>query len=352
MARPSPFRLARRSTYWMEQGMRVAFYALYERAMARIARRYPVAPDGKERPKGPFPSRQEMYADIRDLFDRDFRNMEAGLYPMRRGPYRNLKELLSTGQRFLEDVPKVAKRRAQGQHQEVGRERRALPRYYQQNFHFQTDGWLSEDSARIYDFQVDVLFKGTTAVMRRLALAQMAKAISGTNRRCLAYVDVACGTGGLLNPALSAFPGLRGTGIDLSLDYLQVARERSQTSRASYLCANAENLPFADDSVDLVSCVYLFHELPPKARRQVAREIARILKPGGTFIFMDSLLKGDRPSYDGSLEAFPVLFHEPYFSSYVNEDLEALFAEVGLHLEKTDLAFVSRINRFRMFAET
>ena len=50
-----------------------------------------------------------------------------------------------------------------------------LPRYYQQNFHFQTDGYLSDHSARLYDFQVESLFAGTADVMRRRAYVPIAK---------------------------------------------------------------------------------------------------------------------------------------------------------------------------------
>ena len=39
-----------------------------------------------------------------------------------------------------------------------------------QDFHFQTGGYLSEDSARIYDIQVETLFMGAAAPMRRTAL--------------------------------------------------------------------------------------------------------------------------------------------------------------------------------------
>ena len=35
------------------------------------------------------------------------------------------------------------------------------PEYYLQNFHYQTDGWLSAKSARLYDYQVESLFLGT-----------------------------------------------------------------------------------------------------------------------------------------------------------------------------------------------
>ena len=44
------------------------------------------------------------------------------------------------------------------------------PAYYLQNFHYQTDGWLSKDSARLYDFQVETLFLGSADTRRRQAL--------------------------------------------------------------------------------------------------------------------------------------------------------------------------------------
>jgi ubiquinone/menaquinone biosynthesis C-methylase UbiE len=43
----------------------------------------------------------------------------------------------------------------------------------------------------------------------------------------------------------------------------------------------------------------VFHELPPKVRRIVFRECARVVKPGGRFALVDSLQHGDQPDYDG-----------------------------------------------------
>jgi hypothetical protein len=47
------------------------------------------------------------------------------------------------------------------------------------------------------------------------------------------------------------------------------------------------------------------------------------------------------------LEYFPVGFHEPYFSSYLGEDFVALFGDAGLQLEQTELAFLTKVMRFR-----
>ncbi len=78
-------------------------------------------------------------------------------------------------------------------------------------------------------------------------------------------------------------------------------------------------------------------------RRGVAGEISRVLKPGGTLVFVDSLQMGDRPGWDGLLEAFPVRFHEPYFRGYALDDLDGLFNAAGLGAEAQSLAFLSKV---------
>ncbi|MBN9669231.1 class I SAM-dependent methyltransferase [Roseibium aggregatum] len=342
----------RKTRYALHQGSRVALYTLHSEAMRRMNRRLqkelPETP--KVTPEGPVPSQRRMLADIVKLFADDLQAVEAGLYPLPSDGTMSPRQLLATSRAFFKDVPEVARRRATGAHQEVNDTAEtfavALPRYYRQNFHFQTDGWLSEESAKLYDFQVDVLFSGATAAMRRRALVPFAEILKRKDQRRVAYADLACGTGGLLGPALAAFPRLKGTGLDLSEPYLNVARDRIRSPRAGFVTGMAEALPFANSSLDVVSCVFLFHELPPKVRKAVIKEVARVLKPGGSFLFVDSLQTGDVPDYDGLLSVFPQLFHEPYYTSYLREDLTGLCAAHGLQERWMTPAFVSRAVEF------
>ncbi|MEP1881010.1 MAG: class I SAM-dependent methyltransferase, partial [Roseibium sp.] len=73
---------------------------------------------------------------------------------------------------------------------------------------------------------------------------------------------------------------------------------------------------------------------------------ARVLKPGGSFLFVDSLQTGDVPDYDGLLSLFPQLFHEPYYASYLKEDLDQMFKNEGMHRGFFAPAFVSRVAAF------
>ena len=82
---------------------------------------------------------------------------------------------------------------------------------------------------------------------------------------------------------------------------------------------DAEALPVPDESQDAVTSIFLLHELPPKVRRVVFRECARVLRPGGRLVLVDSLQRGDQRTM-GAIGLFPQNYHEPYYVSYTNED--------------------------------
>ena len=54
---------------------------------------------------------------------------------------------------------------------------------------------MTEDSARRYDTQVEVLFHGTANATRRQALPPLHEAFAGRDQRRLRLLDVGCGTG-------------------------------------------------------------------------------------------------------------------------------------------------------------
>ena len=69
-----------------------------------------------------------------------------------------------------------------------------------------------------------------------------------------------------------------------------------------------------------LTCIYLFHELPPEARKQAAREMARVVKPGGVVVITDSVQLGDRPDTDKGRHLFGG-FNEPFYESFIVADL-------------------------------
>jgi ubiquinone/menaquinone biosynthesis C-methylase UbiE len=307
-----------------------------------------VAPGEKFRVQRPLPKAGDLLGSIRALIAADRVNVERGVYPAPAGPPLDMVSAMRASGRFLKDARAVAERRRTGASQEAADKRADLPRYYRQNFHFQTDGYLSAESAALYDFQVETLFGGTAQAMRRQALPFLAQAFGGKDQRGLKLLEVACGTGALTEEIARAFPRLEVTAIDPSTDYLDAARRRLKPwPKVSFGEGFVEALPFGDGAVDAAASCYLFHELPPKVRVAAARELARVVKPGGVYVHVDSLQYGDAPAFDGLLEAFPRLFHEPYYASYAPLDLDRLFGAAGFTRVGQTTGFLTKAVAYR-----
>jgi len=178
--------------------------------------------------------------------------------------------------------------------------------------------------------------------MRRQCIVPVAQFLRGRDQRKFSLLDVACGTGRFLRFLKEAFPRLALTGLDLSQPYLDEASRHLAPYAAVLEIGKAEALPFPSSIFDLVTSIYLFHEVPREVRPQIAVEFARVLKPGGRLVFMDSLQLGDRTGFDRMLEAFPRNFHEPYFGDYLRDDLRAVFAQAGLRPTSVDTFFLSK----------
>jgi ubiquinone/menaquinone biosynthesis C-methylase UbiE len=325
------------------QTARVAFYGAHYLAARLIARENF---DEIKKPAHKLPSLAVMVRAMADLFAQDWKNVETGLYPAPLDLRREARRALGSI-RYLADVPKVAKRQKRHGHDEAKEKGEGKPRYYRQNFHYQTDGYLSDRSAQIYDFQVEALFAGTADAMRRRVYVPVAKYLEGRNVTKLSLLDIGAGTGRFLSFVNSVQPGLSLTALDLSAPYLARAKKALKAAKnASFVEAAAEDMPFPDASVDIAVSIYLFHELPPRVRVAAAKEIARVLKPGGIFVFADSIQYGDLPAFDGLLDVFPELLHEPYYSTYSKTDIAKLFGAAGLKHASDDIAYLTKVSVF------
>jgi SAM-dependent methyltransferase len=118
--------------------------------------------------------------------------------------------------------------------------------------------------------------------------ATLAQAALAAPRADMQVLDVGCGIGG---PArwLAAHYGCRVTGIDLTDEFVAVARlltERCRLAdRVEFRQGSALELPFADATFDLVWCQNVSMNIADKAR--LYREIRRVLKPGARFTSID-----------------------------------------------------------------
>lgn len=96
-------------------------------------------------------------------------------------------------------------------------------------------------------------------------------------------LDIGCG-GGIITEDLAKISD-HVTGIDLSEGSLNTARKHAADSglNIDYQLAAAENLPFADNTFDLISCCDVLEHVNDLSA--VIKEIDRVLAPGGVFVF-------------------------------------------------------------------
>ena len=346
-------RLAKRTAYGARQLSRVAWYVGHSVAIGWLSKEARRRDGESTRPRpqtdAPVPDRKRLYADMANLFKLDFANVEAGIYPLPADHDGSLSTLLNRSWLFFEDLPDIHRRRESGQHSEVltAETRGKRPIYYLQNFHFQSGGYMTDDSARRCDTQVEVLFNGTANATRRQALPQLHEVFAERDQRRLRLLDVGCGTGRFLDFVKQAWPRLPAVGLDMSEAYVRDAkRHLTRWSRINLVVGNGESIPVPDDSQDAVTSIFMFHELPPYVRRIVFREFARVLKPGGRLVLVDSLQHRDEPDYEGLLELFPQSFHEPYYTSYIEEDFGAIGKACGLTHTRDINAFISKVMVF------
>jgi ubiquinone/menaquinone biosynthesis C-methylase UbiE len=78
-------------------------------------------------------------------------------------------------------------------------------------------------------------------------------------------------------------------GIDASPEMIDRARllAARRRSKAEYLVATAESLPFDDDSFDVVVSRLVFHHLPHDVKERALGEMARVLRPSGRLLIAD-----------------------------------------------------------------
>lgn len=102
-----------------------------------------------------------------------------------------------------------------------------------------------------------------------------------------AVLDLGCGTGQLTQRLGEHFPDASIIGADLSDGMLDRATERAESEEAApnvggFVRADAQRLPLASGSFDVVTCTESFHWYADQ--EAAVAELARLLRPGGRLI--------------------------------------------------------------------
>lgn len=134
--------------------------------------------------------------------------------------------------------------------------------------------------------------------------------------------------------------------VDLAMGMVDKARERGAEAGVSNLecrVADAERLPFEDESFDLVTCRIAAHHFVDIDA--AIAEVARVLRPGGRYVVVDSMSPED-PELDAFLDAVERRRDRTHVRSYRRDEWMQLIDRAGLVVERVSSARKSRSFEF------
>lgn len=113
-------------------------------------------------------------------------------------------------------------------------------------------------------------------------------------RSATRLLDVACGPGNFTAPlAAQLSTGSLAVGFDISEPMLTRAVQDNSGPRTCYVRGDARDLPFDDETFDAVCCFGALYLIPEPFR--VAREMVRVLRPGGRIAILTSYADHPQP---------------------------------------------------------
>jgi len=144
----------------------------------------------------------------------------------------------------------------------------------------------------------------------------------------LRVLDV--GTGAGATALAFAARGAQVVALDLTPAMLETTRRQAEERGISSLetrLGDAAELPFADASFDFVTCRVCAHHFGRP--RQAVGEMARVLRPGGRILLIDSISPED-PAQDTFLNAIELLRDPSHVRNYRVSEWLDWFGELGL----------------------
>jgi len=146
-------------------------------------------------------------------------------------------------------------------------------------------GKLFEEVPETYERTNHVLTLGLDVIWRRKAVRH---ALGG---ECLRTLDVCTGTGDMAF-CLRRFgrPDMSISAVDFCEPMLQVAMRKPGSAGIRFLKAVADNLPFPDESFDLVTLSFAARNLNTDRDSflKCLREFRRVIRPGGRFVCVET----------------------------------------------------------------
>ena len=140
-------------------------------------------------------------------------------------------------------------------------------------------------------------------------------------------LDVGCGSGILLKNLLALNNGMKLFGLDITPKMVEVAKNKFDNEPSVKITlGSAVNMPYKDNSFDYVTCASSFHHHPDPF--QSAKEMVRVLKPGGKLLILDMCIEGLLRKILFKVEN--IYHNEGKVFRLTNQEMADLYKKIGL----------------------
>lgn len=209
------------------------------------------------------------------------------------------------------------------------------PEYFKRNYHYQTDGYFSQDSAARYDHQIELLFLGVGHIMRKVGYSTLSTVMK-ENATVLEF-GAASGTSGHQFKLL--YPKTHLDILEPGEEYISYAKKTYPQDFNQIIPAFMENFK-TEKKYDIIFSCFVMHEIPVEFWKTVTESIKNSLNKDGYLLIIDAQQDIDKAEHQFALDQFAEDFYEPYFAEYRKNGLEDFFTKNGFKLlQKTEVLF-------------
>lgn len=145
-------------------------------------------------------------------------------------------------------------------------------------------------------------------------------------------LDCGCGTAPMLTLLNEKYPEKRYTGIDLTPKMIEVAKAKNMKN-VELVVGDCENLPFEENSFDVVICCQSFHHYPNV--QDFFNSVYRVLRPGGRLVLRDMTMKTSAVRWLCNNVELPLVNLTGHGDVHVygKAEVKALCKNAGLNME-------------------
>ena len=156
-------------------------------------------------------------------------------------------------------------------------------------------------------------------------------------------LDAGCGPAPMLSLLSEKYPDKNYTGIDLTEKMIEVAKAKN-IPNATFIVGDCENLPFEDNSFDVIICSMSAHHYPEI--QNFYNSVFRVLRPGGRFILHDMTSDNKLIRWFGSNIEMPLahLFGHGDVDMLRREDVRAGLEKAGMQVMKCEIQAKMRLH--------